>query len=226
MHLTLGILRQSQAVSYALSFFWLDGEAVHCPSAGNANRWLAACKTNTGKINIMGKNKTKLLVSIFIGLIAVLIIGVLYYRVKVIIDSVFVKIPSPPSAILQVQNLEQTAGVGTYCWDGSCGDFIAIITPKDALSVKSPIIATLKLSTDIPLSSLLISVNPASKLEEYPEGSTTRAWKLYPRNYDDLLLQQEQTINLELERGLYVIVITAGWNGWGDAMYGFLIDVQ
>jgi hypothetical protein len=25
VHLTLGILWQSQAVSYALSFFWLDG---------------------------------------------------------------------------------------------------------------------------------------------------------------------------------------------------------
>jgi hypothetical protein len=49
VHLTLGILRQSQAVFYALAFFWLDGFAVPHPSAGNANRWLAApkskCKT-------------------------------------------------------------------------------------------------------------------------------------------------------------------------------------
>jgi len=28
VHLTLGILRKSQAVSYAFSFFWLDGFAV------------------------------------------------------------------------------------------------------------------------------------------------------------------------------------------------------
>jgi hypothetical protein len=28
MHLTLGILRKSQTVSYVFSFFWLDGEAV------------------------------------------------------------------------------------------------------------------------------------------------------------------------------------------------------
>ena len=32
MHLTLGILRQSQAVFYALSFFWLDGFAVPTPA--------------------------------------------------------------------------------------------------------------------------------------------------------------------------------------------------
>ena len=39
VHLTLGILRTSQAVFCTLSFFWLDGFAVPHPSAGNANRW-------------------------------------------------------------------------------------------------------------------------------------------------------------------------------------------
>ncbi len=32
MHLTLGILRKSQAVFHALSFFWLDGFAVPAPA--------------------------------------------------------------------------------------------------------------------------------------------------------------------------------------------------
>jgi hypothetical protein len=32
VHLTLGILRTSQAVSHALSFFWLDGFAVPAPA--------------------------------------------------------------------------------------------------------------------------------------------------------------------------------------------------
>ncbi len=32
VHLTLGILRTSQAVSNALSFFWLDGFAVPVPA--------------------------------------------------------------------------------------------------------------------------------------------------------------------------------------------------
>ena len=45
VHLTLGILRTSQAVLYTLSFFWLDGFAVHSPSAGNANRWAAVFST-------------------------------------------------------------------------------------------------------------------------------------------------------------------------------------
>ena len=55
MHLTLGILRKSQAVFYALSFFWLDGFAVPHPSAGNANRW--ALKHDG--INHMTKEKSK-----------------------------------------------------------------------------------------------------------------------------------------------------------------------
>jgi hypothetical protein len=32
VHLTLGILRTSQAVPYALAFFWLDGFAVPAPA--------------------------------------------------------------------------------------------------------------------------------------------------------------------------------------------------
>ena len=32
VHLTLGILRKSQAVFHALSFFWLDGFAVRAPA--------------------------------------------------------------------------------------------------------------------------------------------------------------------------------------------------
>jgi hypothetical protein len=32
VHLTLGILRTSQAVFYTLSFFWLDGFAVPAPA--------------------------------------------------------------------------------------------------------------------------------------------------------------------------------------------------
>jgi hypothetical protein len=32
VHLTLGILRQSQAVFYALAFFWLDGFAIPAPA--------------------------------------------------------------------------------------------------------------------------------------------------------------------------------------------------
>ena len=49
MHLTLGILRTSQAVFYALAFFWLDGSAKQNyireqnglgMNSRNSNNWL------------------------------------------------------------------------------------------------------------------------------------------------------------------------------------------
>jgi hypothetical protein len=54
VHLTLGILRKSQAVFYAFSFFWLDGSAVHSPSAGNAHRWAAQ---SNYRVEICGTQK-------------------------------------------------------------------------------------------------------------------------------------------------------------------------
>jgi ABC-type nitrate/sulfonate/bicarbonate transport system permease component len=52
VHLTLGILRTSQAVSYALSFFWLDGFAVPAPAQVTqtvgrslANLFINSCQT-------------------------------------------------------------------------------------------------------------------------------------------------------------------------------------
>ncbi len=41
VHLTLGILRQSQAISYTLAFFWLDGFAVPAPAqvTQTVSRW-------------------------------------------------------------------------------------------------------------------------------------------------------------------------------------------
>jgi hypothetical protein len=47
VHLTLGILRTSQAVFYALSFFWLDGFAVPAPAqvTQTVGRWRERKKT-------------------------------------------------------------------------------------------------------------------------------------------------------------------------------------
>jgi hypothetical protein len=44
VHLTLGILRKSQAVSHALSFFWLDGFAVPAPAQVTQTVRRLSCK--------------------------------------------------------------------------------------------------------------------------------------------------------------------------------------
>jgi len=47
VHLTLGILRQSQAVSHASAFFWLDGFAVPAPAqvTQSVRQTKSKCKT-------------------------------------------------------------------------------------------------------------------------------------------------------------------------------------
>jgi hypothetical protein len=61
VHLTLGILRKSQAVFYALSFFWLDGFAVPAPAqvTQTVGR-LSSCKK---EIDSMNDRRDKLNVS-------------------------------------------------------------------------------------------------------------------------------------------------------------------
>ena len=49
VHLTLGILRQSQAFFYALAFFWLDGFAVPAPAQ--------VTQAVSPPIQIIGKSK-------------------------------------------------------------------------------------------------------------------------------------------------------------------------
>jgi len=53
VHLTLGILRQSQAFFYALSFFQLDGFAVPAPAQVTQTvGWLVVIIVNWSKIGL------------------------------------------------------------------------------------------------------------------------------------------------------------------------------
>ena len=59
MHLTLGILRQSQAFFYALAFFWLDGFAVPAPAqvtqaVGRLAQKEKQCKCCQKKLSAIG----------------------------------------------------------------------------------------------------------------------------------------------------------------------------
>jgi len=55
VHLTLGILRSSQAFFYALSFFWLDGFAIPAPaqvtqSVGRLRHKTSKCKEESSNV--------------------------------------------------------------------------------------------------------------------------------------------------------------------------------
>ena len=68
MHLTLGILRQSQAVFYASSFFWLDGFAVPAPAqvTQTVGRFLAKVYDNFMKYDSKSIEKKLTLISRYI----------------------------------------------------------------------------------------------------------------------------------------------------------------
>ncbi len=229
MHLTLGILRTSQAVFHALSFSWLDGFAVPAPAQVTQTvGWLRAKQTQ-GNINIMRINKNKLFAGVLVGLIAVLIIGILYYRVTAIIKDVFAG-PALPSAILQTQGIEQTGEIGSYWWHSGGTDlFGGIETPREALLVSSPFNATLKLFKDTSPSGVKLHIIIAEKMRKVPyekgiywDDGEVNATLLEK----SLLPQKEQTINLELKSGLYIILISASWEQLEGVDYGFLVDVK
>jgi hypothetical protein len=132
----------------------------------------------------------------------------------------------PPPALLKTQSAEQMSAIGTYCWSGECADMIGIPTPKEAIVANQQFSATLKLPINAPPASLKIRVNPTSQIDEYKAGSNYRWWEAWQGEYNSLALEKEQTINLELEQGLYVISVLAQWNQSGDVIYGFLVEVK
>ena len=178
---------------------------------------------NLTKFSTVSKRKT-----ILIGAIVVLI-GVLFfgYNRENIEDAKAFSSEPPPPAILQIQSMEQISAVGTYCWSGGCADMIGIPTPKEAIVSNSPLIATLRLPINVPPNTLEIRVNPASEINELqPSPLNYRWWEAWQGKYESLSLEKEQTINLVLEHGLYVISVFAQWNQRGDVIYGFLVEVK
>jgi len=63
VHLTLGILRKSQAVSYALSFFQLDGFAVPTPAQVTQTVVPLPCKKRIATFYRMPKSIQSLAIS-------------------------------------------------------------------------------------------------------------------------------------------------------------------
>ncbi len=118
----------------------------------------------------------------------------------------------PPPAILEINGMKQVSAVGTFCWDRGCSDPLALLTPREALVVTSPLVGSLMLLIDHPPSALRLNVSEASAEDEMDEtGAGRRWWDINPNlsGFTDLLLQKEQPIGLDLESGLYVVSVFA-----------------
>lgn len=140
---------------------------------------------------------------------------------------------NPPLARLEVGEERQLAGRGSFCWKGNCADF-GIYTNSMPLVVRSPFTAHLHLPLVEPPDGLRLytmMVSPPGHLEYEIIADDEASWssekpgrELLDRGA--LLLKRDQDIKLSLEPGYYALVISAAWRDYGDAQYGFLIEIQ
>jgi hypothetical protein len=144
---------------------------------------------------------------------------------------------APAPSYLQINGQSQPARVGSYCWDyldannepvGACLDSIGISTPIEPLPAGKTITAQFSLPYPTPPDRLSLRVFAASSENEIPleEGADLRLWSYTDGIDRELDPQPRQEIKIELEPGLYVFYISAGWDSKGEVMYGFLVEVK
>lgn len=135
----------------------------------------------------------------------------------------------PPPAALEINGVTQTSAIGTYCWSGGgCADMIGIPTPAEALVTTSPITALLRLPIDTSPSVLLFTTIHVTEKDEMQGNAGGYRWWSYEAEGRRLELpsQSQQKIQIELDPGLYVWEIQVWWDGKGDVIYGFLVEVH
>ena len=137
----------------------------------------------------------------------------------------------PPPAVLTIAGREQVSGIGTYCWNGPdlsiCADMVGIPTAEGPLAAVSPFTAAFQLEPQETPRELLLTVIPVTvedEMETWADGS--RSWPYRPGDQYTLPLERRPSIELSLEPGLYVLNLQGWWDAWGDASYGFLVEVQ
>jgi hypothetical protein len=139
-----------------------------------------------------------------------------------------------PLARLEVDEKNQLAEVGSYCWNNGCADGPAISTSSVPLIIKPSSMTRLRLPLEKAPSGLMLSamlVSPPGTLQyEYLHGdSADWSYEVTGRGQVDLgslPLQSEQNLEFSLEPGYYVLTVLAIWQDIGDVKYGFLIEVQ
>jgi len=142
----------------------------------------------------------------------------------------------PPPASLKINGIEQTSGIGSYCWfetwKGLCADYSGIPTSDEPLPAISPFTVHLSLPLMEPPQELEINVIPVTeddKIKSYLNGSfmwLPKGEYMQEGNYSTLTPERESDMNLSLETGLYVLEVHPRWKEKGDVSYGFLLSVQ
>ena len=139
----------------------------------------------------------------------------------------------PPPAILQIGEAEQVSGISGYCWTvpgedhGICADGIGFGTQPEPLVVESPFVAHFTNSLGASMDSLMLSIRTLEPDDKLPEELGGMYW-WRPKSEDQILeyLSSPYEVELSLEPGLYLFNYFATWEEFGDASYGFLVEVS
>lgn len=142
------------------------------------------------------------------------------------------KFEKVPSVTITFQTQTQKSKVGSFCWpleSGTmCSEPIAWPSPKEPLIVSSPF--RLKIAMPIPEKvkhvEYMVSKVTESDMNKYEVGPDTTLWNVPVENVEPINSIGKQSLELQLEPGLYVLTLFAWWFGIGDATHGFLIEVK
>lgn len=142
----------------------------------------------------------------------------------------------PPAAILNINGIEQTSGIGDNCWKEEnqnfslCSDTFDKITPTESLLSGSPFTAHLLLPLRESPEEVSFIATQVTDDNEFKSGTNdARVWRFeYMGNWRRLPSERESEsdINLSLAPGLYVLNVFVKWKEKGEVLYVFLVQVN
>ncbi len=133
----------------------------------------------------------------------------------------------PPKAIIEVDGHEYAGAIGSYCWAGLCADTVGTPTSQDIIRLSRHAMVEVRLPINADPTGLGANIHRVTDRDALPtSASGYRWWNVSGGATIASLPVRRQLLGLSVESGTYVLSIVASWNGRGDCLYGFLIEVE
>jgi len=160
---------------------------------------------------------------------AFMVLAVLLFVVflRDIQDGVAFVASPPPKAVIESNGHEYAGAIGSYCWAGLCADTVGTPTSQEVIRVSRPAIVEVRLPINVDPTGLGANIQRVTDQDTLPtSASEYRWWNVSGGTTIASLPVRRQSLDLSVESGTYVLSIVASWNGRGDCLYGFLIEVE
>ena len=138
---------------------------------------------------------------------------------------------TPPPVTLQLGDRAQPGALGTYCWSepgegGLCADAFGLPTPKQPLVTASPFTAQFLFDPALPPTSASLMVYRVGPEQLQQEAEDLYWWAFVDGPTFEVAAGPQADLDLDLEPGLYAFSLFLAWETRGDAVYGFLVQVD